>query len=195
VASEAGDGPAGTRYSGGVYKLLRRDEARSPALKQLYAYWESKRAGRTLPLKSAIDPAEIKDILPYVIISEVFDGPLRVRYRLVGTEIVKLRGREFTGKWLHELQWNPVFLERLLGEYRMLIDERRPLLGTDGLYSADGPRAAYEWGMFPLSDDGERMTHCLAIEDHRELERSALLHRSDWVHSSMPGGAKPSGRG
>jgi hypothetical protein len=174
-----------------VYKLLRRDEAQSSALKQLYAYWEGKRAGRTLPLKAAIDPAEIKDILPYVIISEVHDQPLRVRYRLVGTEIVKLRGREFTGKWLDEVQWNPVFRERLLQEYRVLINERRPLLGADDLYSADGPRAAYEWGMFPLSEDGERVTHCLAIEDHRGLERTALLHRPGWLHSSMPDAGKP----
>lgn len=174
-----------------MYEILRREEARSTALQQFYEYWEGKRAGRALPLKAGIDPAEIKDILPYVIISEVFDEPLRVRYRLVGTEIVKLRGREFTGKWLHEVQWNPVFLERLLGEYRVLIDERRPLLGADDLYSADGPRTAYEWGMFPLSEDGERVTHCLAIEDHRGLERTALLHRPNWVHSSAPAGDKP----
>jgi hypothetical protein len=95
-----------------VYKLLRRDEAQSSALRQLYEYWDGKRAGRTLPLKAAIDPA-------------------------------------------------------------------------------DGPRAAYEWGMFPLSDDGERVTHCLAIEDHRGLQRTALLHRPDWVHSSMPDATKP----
>jgi hypothetical protein len=178
-----------------MYKILRREEARSAALQQFYAYWEGKRAGRTLPLKAAIDPAEIKDILPYVIIAEVRDQPLRVRYRLVGTEIVKLRGREFTGKWLDEVQWNPVFLDRLLQEYRVLIDERRPLLGADDLYSADGPRVAYEWGMFPLSEDGERVSHCLAIEDHRGLERTALRLRPNWVHSSAPASDKPGGRG
>jgi hypothetical protein len=174
-----------------VYKILRRDEAHSTALRQFYRYWDGKRGGRALPLKADIDPAEIKDVLPYVILSEVYDAPLRVRYRLVGTEIVRLRGREFTGKWLDEVPWNPLFLERLLREYRVLIDERRPLLGADDLYSAGGPRAAYEWGMFPLSDDGERVTHCLAIEDHRGLARATLLPRPAWVHPSMPADAKP----
>ena len=178
-----------------MYRILRREDAQSSALKQFYTYWERKRDDRALPLKADIDPAEIKDILPFVIISDVHDAPLRVRYRLVGTEIVKLRGREFTGKWLHDVQWNPVFLERLLREYRVLIDEKRPLLGTDDLYSADGPRAAYEWGMFPLSEDGERVSHCLAIEDHRALERTALLTRPNWVHASAPAGDKPGGRG
>jgi hypothetical protein len=173
-----------------MYKILRREDAQSSALKQFYAYWERKRDDRALPLKAEVDPAEIKDILPFVIISDVHDSPLRVRYRLVGTEIVKLRGREFTGKWLHEVQWHPVFHERLLREYRVLIDERRPLLGIDDLYSADGPRAAYEWGMFPLSEDGGRVSHCLAIEDHRGLERTALLARPNWVHSSAPPGDK-----
>jgi hypothetical protein len=174
-----------------MYKILRREEAQSAALQQFYAYWDGKRGDRALPLKAGVDPTEIKDILPFVILSEVFDAPLRVRYRLVGTEIVRMRGREFTGKWLHEVQWNPVFLDRLLREYRVLIDERRPLLGADDLYSVDGPRAAYEWGMFPLSEDGERVSHCLAIEDHRGLERRALLQRPKWVHSSTPAGDKP----
>ncbi len=119
-----------------------------------------------------------------IIIADVFDRPLRVRYRLVGTEIVKLRGREFTGRWLHEAQWNPVFLERVLAEYRVLIDERRPLVGVDDLYPANGPSLAYEWGMFPLADDGERVTHCLAIEDHRESERAQLLAGTPVRHSS-----------
>jgi hypothetical protein len=167
-----------------MYRSMTLAEARSAALKQFHAYWLRQRGERTLPSKSSIDPADIKDILPYVIIADVFDSPLRVRYRLVGTEIVKLRGREFTGKWLHDVQWNPVFLDRLLGEYRLLIDERRPLAGIDDLYPANGPSLAYEWGMFPLADDGERVTHCLAIEDHREIDRATLLTGVPVVHSS-----------
>lgn len=174
-----------------MYRIVTLEEARSASLRQFYAYWQQKRGDRALPAKSSIDPAEIKDVLPYLIIAEVFDHPLRVRYRLVGTEIVKLRGREFTGKWLHEVQWNPVFLERLIREYRVLINERQPLLGVDDLYSADGPSMAYEWGMFPLGDDGEHVSHCLAIEDHRELDRLRLLMHGPVVHSSRPVAAKP----
>jgi len=167
-----------------MYRILTLEEARSGALRQFHEYWLVKRGDRALPSKSDIDPADIKDILPYVIIADVFDQPLRVRYRLVGTEIVKLRGREFTGRWLHEAQWNPVFLERVLGEYRKVIDERQPLVGIDDLYPANGPALAYEWGMFPLADDGERVTHCLAIEDPREIDRAQLLARAPVAHSS-----------
>jgi len=174
-----------------MYRILTLEEARSSALKQFHEYWLMKRADRALPSKTSIDPADIKDILPYVIIADVFDRPLRIRYRLIGTEIVKLRGREFTGKWLHEVPWNPVFFERLIKEYRVLIDERRPLLGADDLYSADGPSMPYEWGMFPLSDDGERVSHCLAIEDHREIDRRRLLLRRPLIHSSASPEDKP----
>ena len=167
-----------------MYRILTLEEARSGALRQFHEYWRLKRGDRTLPSKSDLDPADIKDILPYVIIADVFDRPLRVRYRLVGTEIVKLRGREFTGRWLHEAQWNPVFLERVLAEYRTVIDERRPLMGVDDLYPANGPALAYEWGTFPLADDGEKVTHCLAIEDPREIDRAQLLARAPVAHSS-----------
>jgi hypothetical protein len=169
-----------------MYRILTLAEARSAALKQFHAYWLRQRGERTLPSKSSIDPADIKDILPYVIIADVFDSPLRVRYRLVGTEIVRLRGREFTGKWLHELQWNPVFLDRVLNEYRVLIDGRQPVIGVDDLYPANGPSLAYEWGMFPLSDDGVQVTHCLAIEDHREIDRARLVLDAPVSHSSSP---------
>ena len=169
-----------------MYRIVTLEEARSSSLRQFYAYWQQKRGDRALPAKSNIDPAEIKDILPYLIIAEVFDHPLRVRYRLVGTEIVKLRGREFTGKWLHEVQWNPVFLERLIREYRALIDSRQPLLGVDDLYSADGPSMDYEWGMFPLADDGEHVSHCLAIEDHREMDLDVRgAPASTWMRSPL----------
>jgi len=68
---------------------------------------------------------------------------------------------------------------------------RRPLLGADDLYSADGPSMPYEWGMFPLSDDGERVSHCLAIEDHREIDRRRPLLRRPLIHSSASPEDKP----
>jgi hypothetical protein len=167
-----------------MYRLLRLEETRSSAIKQLFEYWRDRRSGRTLPSKGSIDPADIKDILPYVMITDVFDPPLRVRYRLVGTEIVNLRGREFTGKWLHEVSWNPLFESRIRSEYRILIDQRQPVMGIDDLYTADGPCMAYEWAMFPLADDGEHVSHCLAIEDQREVDRPPLSLRSRLVHPS-----------
>src|SRR5262249_31265422 len=44
---------------------------RNPTLSRLHRYWLEKRDGRSWPLRQAIDPADIKDILPDLAIVEV----------------------------------------------------------------------------------------------------------------------------
>jgi hypothetical protein len=69
---------------------------RHSKLQQLYAYWDGKRAGRAMPRRSDIDPLEIKNLLPLILIVERV-GLRAFRYRLVGTSIVDASGVEITG--------------------------------------------------------------------------------------------------
>lgn len=86
-------------------RFLGLDEVRSETIRMVQGYWNRVRGSRRFPAKSDIDPAEIKSALPYILISEVQQNPLRVRYRLVGTESAHFAGEDFTGKWLHETDW------------------------------------------------------------------------------------------
>src|SRR5947209_13554600 len=75
---------------------------RSPILLQLHAYWERKRGTRPAPTRKEIDPAEIVSLLPHVFLIEAVGMPLRFRYRLIGTAVVELTGRDLTGHLVDE---------------------------------------------------------------------------------------------
>lgn len=139
----------------------------SPLVHELHSYWETKRGGRAMPRKADIDPAEIKALLPYVLIGEFAGEPARLRYRLVGTEVVSVYGVDFTGRWLDELD----FGEQVEGgwgrQYRRVFESGRPIYGAARLFATSGMQMDYEFGLFPLSEDGVRPSHCLDLNDYR----------------------------
>jgi hypothetical protein len=63
----------------------------------LFGYWSGKRGDRCMPARADIDPSEIKDILPDLMLWNVegLDGPFVIR--LVGERIVQFVGRNNTG--------------------------------------------------------------------------------------------------
>src|SRR5215468_7759400 len=69
-----------------------KDILGSRRVAQLYEYWCGKRGARLMPARSDIDPGEIKPLLPYLLISELSDEPVRVRYRLAGARVVEAFG-------------------------------------------------------------------------------------------------------
>ena len=66
------------------------------AVTALYDYWTRQRGDRAVPLRSAIEPADIAPILPDVFILEHnrLDDP---RFRLAGTRLCAQFGRELKG--------------------------------------------------------------------------------------------------
>src|SRR3546814_18267061 len=89
--------------------ILPEDAA--PKIKALLAYWQSIHpAGGGLPGRRHLDPIDIPELLPNIWMIDVKRGPLRFRFRLVGTEIVKFTGRDATGCWLDEIY--PGYAER-----------------------------------------------------------------------------------
>ena len=74
----------------------------SQRVQALDAWWHAKAGSRPLPDRADLDPAEISQLLPYVLISELI-RPFRVRYRLLGTEVVQIAGMDFAGCYLDEL--------------------------------------------------------------------------------------------
>ena len=67
-------------------------ELDSPLISRLEAYWLQKGAGRLLPSRADIDPAEIKDLLPQIILVRIEHDPLRVKYAVIGTASAEAAG-------------------------------------------------------------------------------------------------------
>src|SRR3546814_7649374 len=82
--------------------ILPEDAA--PKIKALYDYWQSIRPNDlALPGRRHFDPLDIPELLPNIWMLDVKRDPLRFRFRLIGTEIVRFTGRDSTGQWLDEV--------------------------------------------------------------------------------------------
>jgi hypothetical protein len=137
-------------------------------VRALHRYWQSKCHEGSLPSRAAIDPTEIPQLLPYLVIAEIEASPLRVRYRLVGTQVVEDHGSDFTNRYLEDCHFA---VEPLLREcYRQLVETREPVFAyyewhKEDLRGAKGAVGANETGFFPLSSDGLNVDLAICLAD------------------------------
>jgi hypothetical protein len=110
-------------------------------------YWDSKRAGRRMPSRRDIEPTEILDLLPYVVLVDVEREPLDFRYRLVGTAVAARFGHDRTGGRCappaepRQRVWKTAV--RILEEKRPIVSHilrRLPPLGPNYGISCRSPR-------------------------------------------------------
>lgn len=147
--------------------VIEPDQVTSHSVRQLARYWHGKQAGGT-PSRSAIDPLEIPRLLPYLVIAQIERDPLRVRYRLVGTQVVQSHGADFTNRYLDEC--NFLIETELLACYARIAGGCGPVylyfewLRDDRPYDR-GRVGACESGFFPLSSDGAMVDMVLSIAD------------------------------
>lgn len=141
-------------------------------LRRMFDYWRSKRAGRKMPSRSDLDPADIKTLLPNVILVDVQYNSAEEAdfvYRLLGTREVEIRGENPTGKRVAEAYHGPS-PENALGCYQTVVDHRAPYLDDD-YFLRDGDDYADEANIFlPLSGDGERVTMILVYTAYRRIQ-------------------------
>lgn len=134
-------------------------------ISELAEYWDRKRGDRPMPSREDIDPAEIKRLLPNLVISRIERDPLRVKYSLVGTYIAESGGLDFSGYYLDEIDFKGEVGTDWAALYRELIRERRPICGICQFRTEAGYVREYLAAMFPLSSDGVEVDQCLSIED------------------------------
>lgn len=79
----------------------------TPRLRDGYEYWNAKRGPRAMPARADLDPAEIKPLLPHVVLMDVLRNahtrPLDFRYRLIGTAVDAHSLGRYTGMLMSSL--------------------------------------------------------------------------------------------
>ena len=118
-------------------------EVCSPAVAEVFHYWDRVRAGRTLPLRSDIDPNEIRRHLPGIMLVEVKRDPLDFVYRLVGTREVAARGNDPTGMRVAE-NWHGSSAQDVLVNYERVVASRSFLYDFDRFVRPGGRRVQDE---------------------------------------------------
>ena len=144
-------------------RLVGADEITSIMVRRMADYLARKRGERAMPSRADIDPTEIREFLPYVVLVDIERDPLRVYYRLVGTQIAAFYG-EFTGTWMHERPISDEYRQIAENIYNRMIATKAPVYGITEMRTRTDATVSYEWGYFPLSNDGINVTGGLEIE-------------------------------
>ena len=145
---------------------------RSEMIGLAQAYWLKQCHGKRFPARRDIDPLALGSVLlPYLSLASIETPPLRVQYRLVGTEVARFYGGEMRGKWVHELEmWPAQDVIDTHETYQRILDQAAPQYGLSLIEWQERPDHIFEFARFPISDNGETITHCLGIDDFSMIE-------------------------
>ena len=140
-----------------------------PDILKILAYWEGKRGDRAMPRRGDIDPAELIELLPNIMLVDVVDDERQFVYRLVGTGEVQVRGKDPTGKSVKE-GYFAASPEAAVANYQKVCDTKAPYYEEDEFQVVD--RYIGEANLFlPLSDDGRTVNKILVFSINRDLYR------------------------
>jgi hypothetical protein len=128
----------------------------STQLRDLYNYWKLKAGNRELPARADIDPSEIPHLLPYLCLVDVVGEAEAFRYRLIGTKVVDLRGRDVTGRWVDDALYPKNFRD-VATMMSSAIEARAPVVGRNRFWGSGKIWSKVEWLNLPLSTDGGRI--------------------------------------
>jgi hypothetical protein len=135
-----------------------------PLVRRLYDYWRLIAPLGQLPGRQHLVPEDIAPLWSRAWMLDVFRDPLRYRYRLCGTEMVRSLGREVTGEWLDAvhpaLLANPQSRERL----HFMVETGSPTWRRGPpLWTREPEPHMIETCIVPLAGDGRCVDRMLAV--------------------------------
>lgn len=131
---------------------------------EIFHYWDDLRQGRTMPRRVDFEPAAVVRHLPGILLIDVEglddDGVGIYRYRVVGTEEVRVRGHDPTGKLVQEGFFFSS-LEEAMSCYETIRKSRSFLYQSGGFVTPQGRWCAEYSIILPFSEDGENVSQIL----------------------------------
>jgi hypothetical protein len=120
-------------------------------LRNLHAYWDSRRGGRPMPARADIDIVQIPTLLPYLFLIDVLEDGRDFRFRLAGTHIRDVTEDEVTGQLVGEA-FPPEFGAEVRLVWRAVVEKRRPVCGRGRLWVPGREHVTWEGVAMPLSE-------------------------------------------
>jgi hypothetical protein len=130
-----------------------------PTIRQLYAYWDRMRNGRTAPRRFEIQPADIAALLPETFIAERMAGR-GLRFRLAGTKICENFGRELRGTDFLTF-WETEDRAALASLLRNVFADAAVGHGTFRAFAQADREASFEFLLLPLIHNGDTINRLL----------------------------------
>ena len=157
-----------------IFRILAAEElagftCRSRVVEQLLRYWLAKRADARIPTRKAIDPIELRTILPHIMLVDLSTDPFRARYRLVGTAVVEHTKLDFTNYYADDILFQAEDGTDWSDCYRQVAESGRPGFGISH-WMPD--KSFLQWTEFiicPLLDEAGAIRQCIAAEEYEPL--------------------------
>lgn len=120
----------------------------------LVGLWRSRFNGGSLPARRDIEPHEIVQLLPDIMLVDVTRPGPEFRYRLVGTREVEFRGYDPTGRSVRDAfaGFDGNFCD---GNYRSVVERRDPVFIVEYAPTKLGAVVRRETVFLPFAADGE----------------------------------------
>ena len=128
------------------------DELGDAKLGRLLAYWAARRSGDELPSRQDLLPEEMGELLGRIALVDVDHVAQDFRFRLVGTQLRFVLGRDLTGQTFSGLL--PAHFEALLRNYCSAAVTRRAPQCIDIVAKRDDQSFSYSTLILPLSSSG-----------------------------------------
>ncbi len=125
-------------------------------LRALKRYWDDKRGSRAMPGRADLDPVDVPDLLPYILLVDTAETLEEFRYRLIGTEVCTGFDRDRTGSRFADLPRTKRF-DEVFGGYWRCFQERTPQYFHGPLATIYNDRMQFSRLTLPLSRDGKHV--------------------------------------
>ncbi|HVI90552.1 MAG TPA: PAS domain-containing protein [Dongiaceae bacterium] len=143
-----------------------------PALR----YWQVIKTDR-LPSRLDIDPIDIPDLLPNIMLLDVLEGGKDFRYRLAGTAVERNFGAPIKGLTLGAIVQSFPSIEPVLDVKIHCAETASPYACDAAMFTHFGTRKQVYCFAMPLSDDGVIVTQIFAIGILERITEPAGLAR------------------
>ncbi len=125
----------------------------SQFITSLVEHWEAKCPPDRLPARADFPAESLRRWIGCITLVDVFQDPLRFRWRLIGTTVTEHMGRDSSGKWFTDLYDEPT-LEKHVAAYRTAVERRAPAYFRGNLEYVNKDYRYFNSVHLPLADDG-----------------------------------------
>lgn len=141
----------------GIQTETNPQKLQHPALAFLKAYWETKRAGRAMPSRADIKPADMKEHLGWIVLLDALPDLSDFRYRTIGTRVSQYFLADSTNKTLRESfePFGEAAVNAVIAVHRKAAEDRLPVRAHGGAGWLGRSFLDFDALFLPLSDDGQ----------------------------------------
>ena len=147
-------------------------------LRAFHAYWRKLPSAHGLPGRQHVDPAEIRELLPWLVMLDV-ECPLprpAFRFRLAGTGIVRLYDLEITGRTVQEAF--PEKAAELNADFAQTVAARGPTYLRRPLPIPGKHYRSQESLICPLAADGQAIDMLIGVITPLRHKHSGVTRQS-----------------